>query len=110
MDTSNVHLPWSPKGGNSEELNLHTSNWYESTLLINICSSLGKTEMRTIINLMVTLSIMISRKCLNSILQDEAGNKKTEHADTSFLECFSTLKQGCGDKNGSLSIYYKALL
>lgn len=51
--------------------------------------SLGKIEIRTIINLMVTLSIMISEKCLNSTLQDAVGNKKTtEHADTSFLNAF----------------------
>lgn len=111
VDTSDVHfpLPLFPQGGEFRGVeSSHLKLVWKYIINKHLQCSLGKTKMRTIINLMATLSIMISRKCLNSILQDAAGNKKTEHADTSFLECFSTLKQGCGDKNGSLIIYYKA--
>jgi len=47
------------------------------------------TETRSIRKLIATLSIRMSKQCLNSLLQDAVGNKKkTEHADTSFLNAF----------------------
>lgn len=55
--------------------------------------------------------VMISKKCLNSILQDGVGNKKmTEHADTSFLDTFPLCNGDVMTKNGSSVFYYKVLL
>lgn len=77
-----------PPRGNSEEVNLHTADWYESTLLINTCDVHWARLRWENLHKPDGDIVMISKKCLNSILQDAIGNKKTEHADTSFPNTF----------------------
>lgn len=76
-----------PQGGNSEELNLHTSISYKIRLLINYVHWV-RVRWRSWQAWWWHLVSQLSKAVFNSTLQGAAANEKTGHADTSFLRGF----------------------